>query len=597
MRILMIAITVMLGMAAGRAVAQTDILPADEAFQMAVTRDAAGRLAFSWAIADGYYMYRDRMAAREVGSGKSVQLDLPRGQELDDPNFGSSEIYTQQATASAAVNETSQLRVRYQGCKEHSICYPPIEKIVDVRSLSITDATFEPLVESDGPTAEPSTGFNLASDTSTGVIPSLLASGGPLWVVGSFLVFGLLLAFTPCVLPMYPILAATLARSGEHLTAGRGFALSTIYVIAMAAAYGLLGIAVAWSGQNLQIALQSTYAAGAMALVFVALAASMFGAFELALPARWLNRIASLQGGRRGSAGSAAALGFTSALIVGPCVTAPLAAALLYIGQSGDLKLGAAALFALGLGQGLPLIAFGALGSRVLPRAGAWMVYVKYLFGLVFLGAATWLAAPILPASALLAAWGVFLICAGVFVGAFDHLTSNASNRQRAMKTAGILLMLYGGMLSLGAAGGSSDPLYPLAGFSGGGRPQPVAETLSFNAATSVDELKQQLASASSSGKPALVYFTADWCVTCKVIDRDALAAPTVLASLQDYRRIKIDLTKPDDLKRALLHDLAVIGPPTMIFFDAAAREAPATRLVGDITADSLVASARQGKR
>ncbi|MFC7397644.1 protein-disulfide reductase DsbD [Chelatococcus sp. GCM10030263] len=597
MRILMIAVTVVLGMAAGRAVAQTDILPVDEAFQMAVTRDAAGRLQFNWAIADGYYMYRDRMAARETGTGKSVQLDLPRGQAMEDQNFGSTEIYTQQATASASVDDASELRVRYQGCKDHSICYPPIEKIVDVQSLSIADAVFDPLAGSDSADTDPSAGFKLAGGTSTGLIPTLLVSGGPLWVVGSFLVFGLLLAFTPCVLPMYPILAATLARSGEQLTAGRGFALSAIYVVAMAAAYSLLGIAVAWSGQNLQIALQSTYAAGAMALVFVALAASMFGAFELALPARWLNRITSLQSGRRGSAGSAAALGFTSALIVGPCVTAPLAAALLYIGQSGDLRLGAAALFALGLGQGLPLIAFGTLGSRVLPRAGAWMVYVKYLFGLVFLGAATWLAAPILPPTALLAAWGIVLICAGVFIGAFDHLTSNASNRQRVMKTAGLLLTLYGGMLSLGAASGSSDPLHPLAGFSGGGRPPQAAEALSFDSAASVAELKEQLASASSSGKPALVYFTADWCVTCKVIDKNALAAPTVLTALGDYRRIKIDLTKPDGLNRALLHDLGVVGPPTMIFFDAASSEVPATRLVGDITAESLVASAQQGKR
>jgi thiol:disulfide interchange protein DsbD len=597
MRALFIAATIVLGMAAAPATAQTDILPVDQAFQMAVTRDAAGQLQLNWAIADGYYMYRDRIAAREIGTGKALPLDLPRGRELDDQNFGSTEIYTQQATASASVDNASQLRVRYQGCKEHSICYPPIEKIVDVQSLSIADAAFDPFAETEATAAEPSAGFKLASDTGSGLIPTLLASGGSLWVVGSFLVFGLLLAFTPCVLPMYPILAATLARSGERLTAGRGFALSTVYVVAMAAAFGLLGVAVAWSGQNLQIALQSTYAAGAMALVFVALAASMFGAFELQLPGRWLNRIGSLHGGRRGSVGSAAALGFTSALIVGPCVTAPLAAALLYIGQTGDLRLGAAALFALGLGQGLPLIAFGTLGSRVLPRAGAWMVYVKYLFGLVFLGAATWLAAPIVPASALMAAWGVFMICAGVFVGAFDHLTSGASNRQRLMKAAGILLTLYGGMLSLGAANNSSDPLYPLAGFSAGGRAPQTAEALSFDSATSVAELKQQLASASSGGKPALVYFTADWCVTCKVIDKGALAASTVLALLRDYRRIKIDLTKPDAPKRALLQDLGVVGPPTMIFFDVSSSEVPATRLVGDITAASLLASAQQGKR
>lgn len=406
------------------------------------------------------------------------------------------------------------------------------------------------------------------------------------------------IGFTPCVLPMYPILSATLAREGEALTARRGFVLSSAYVLAMAAAFGLLGIFAAWSGQNLQMVLQSPYAIGAVGVLFVVLAASMFGLFELQLPSAWVNRMAGVTAGRRGSVGGAAGMGFLSALIVGPCVTAPLAAALLYIAQTGDAFLGAAALFALGLGQGIPLIAFGAIGSRALPRAGAWMVQVKYVFGFVFLGAAIWMSGRILPPSATLALWAILLLTAAVFIGVADRLTADADAGPRFRKAAGFALSLAGVILAIGAASGGSDPLRPLAHLGAGvGRAQPqVAEAeTTFIEAGSMPDLMSALASA--DGRPTFVYFTADWCVICKTIERDVLPDAGVIASLDGFQRVKVDLTALDPANQEMMRDLAVVGPPTMIFFDSNSKEASGSRLIGDATVGTLQTSLELARR
>jgi thiol:disulfide interchange protein DsbD len=445
--------------------------------------------------------------------------------------------------------------------------------------------------------ASASSGFTLADEARNGgMIGSLLASGGALWVVASFLVFGLLLAFTPCVLPMYPILSATLAREGEALTARRGFVLSSAYVLAMAAAFGLLGMVAAWSGQNLQMVLQSPAAIGAVAVLFVVLAASMFGLFELQLPGAWVSRMAGVSAGTRGSVGGAAGMGFLSALIVGPCVTAPLAAALLYIAQTGDAFLGAAALFALGLGQGLPLIAFGTAGSRALPRAGAWMVQVKYVFGFVFLAAAVWMTGRILPPPATLALWAVLLLTAAVFSGVADRMTQESGAGPRFRKAAGLALSLAGVILALGAASGGSDPLRPLAHLGIGGPPSPGGEArTAFVEAGSMPELMQQITSA--DGKPTFVYFTADWCVICRSIERDVFADAGIVAGLDGFRRVRVDLTALDHANQEMMRDLAVVGPPTMIFFDSSAKEASGSRLIGDATVATLKASLELAKR
>lgn len=574
---------------------QDNLLQAEDAFRLSVNRSESGAIDLHWTIADGYYLYRDHLKARDASTGSEVALQSNPGTvESDDPNFGSSEVYYTEAVARLDPAAPARVSVTFQGCKKNSICYPPVTQTIDTRSLQTTAAavgfglTSEPAATDEDSAA--SSGFQLAQDaSSSGIIASLLERGGALWVVGSFLGFGLLLAFTPCVLPMYPILSATLAREGEALSARRGFVLSSVYVLAMAAAFGLLGIVAAWSGQNLQMILQSPYAVGAVAVLFIVLAASMFGLFELQLPTGWVSRIAGIQGGRRGSVIGAGAIGFMSALIVGPCVTAPLAAALLYIAQTGDAALGAAALFALGLGQGIPLIAFGTMGSRALPKAGAWMVHVKHMFGFVFIAAAIWMASRILPPPATLALWALLLLGAAVFVGLAEPLARDATNGARLRKAAALALSLGAGILAIGAASGATDPLRPLAHFAGERNGSNAPSELTFTHANSVAKLKQDLSAA--GGRPTLVYFTADWCVTCGVIERDVLPAPETIARLRGFQRIKVDLSTLDQDNQALMRELAVVGPPTMIFFNAQASEIPNSRLVGDVTAESLKTS------
>ncbi|MDN5925752.1 MAG: protein-disulfide reductase DsbD [Hyphomicrobiales bacterium] len=574
---------------------QDDLLQAEEAFRFSVSRAVDNTIKLHWQIEDGYYLYRDHIEAKGA-AGESVGLHTDPGTVEDDANFGPSEVYYLEAAARLGTDVPDKVAVTYQGCKKDSICYPPMTVTLDTDSLQLSEPVVGFGVAAPPSTDEGSTGaggFTLADETQNGgMVGSLLASGGAVWVIASFLVFGLLLAFTPCVLPMYPILSATLAREGEALTANRGFMLSSAYVLAMAGAFGLLGIVAAWSGQNLQMVLQSPYAIGAVSILFVVLAASMFGLFELQLPSAWVNRMAGATAGRRGSVGGAAGMGFLSALIVGPCVTAPLAAALLYIAQTGDAWLGAAALFALGLGQGIPLIAFGTIGSRALPRAGAWMVQVKYVFGFVFLGAAIWMTGRIVPPPATLALWAVLLLTAAVFIGVADRLAADAEAGPRFRKAAGFALSLAGVILAIGAASGGSDPLRPLAHLGtgmGASRPQVAEAETSFVEASSMPDLMQAI--ASTDGRPTFVYFTADWCVICKSIERDIFPNADVIAGLAGFQRVKVDLTALDQANQEMMRDLAVVGPPTMIFFDGNSKEASGSRLIGDATVETLQAS------
>ncbi|PSJ58945.1 protein-disulfide reductase DsbD [Pseudaminobacter soli (ex Li et al. 2025)] len=594
------AFFILLGGIVSAAAQQPKPLQPDEAFRLTAVRAADGDVTFEWAIADGYYLYRDHIEAKDAAGGATLKLETGEGTKEDDPSFGASEVYYDSASAHLPKGAPAEILLTYQGCKKDSICYPP-----ETRSVKIATLEIKPVAAGLGAAPETpadegvgASDLRLSQDAASGgMVASLLADGGSLWVVASFLVFGLLLAFTPCVLPMFPILGATLARSGEMLTPRRGFVLSLAYVLAMATAFGLLGIAAAWSGQNLQIALQSPYAVGTVAVIFFILALSMFGLFEIQLPSAWVNRIAGGQGGRRGSIAGAAAVGFTSALIIGPCVTAPLAAALLYIAQTGDAWLGAAALFGLGFGQGIPLIAFGTIGSRALPKTGGWMEYVKYVFGFVLLGMAVWMAARLLPPPATLALWAALAMTASVFVGAFDALGSDATAGRKLRKGAGMALALYALILGIGAASGGNDPLHPLARLTLSQAPAAGSPALDFASVSSSAELHGAIAAASGDSKPALVYFTADWCVTCAAIERDVLPAPEVADSLSGFRRVKVDLSRFDDANRSLMRELAVVGPPTMIFFASDATEADHTRLVGEVSVDSLVASAAQASR
>lgn len=391
---------------------------ADDVFKLSALRGANGALKLHWIIDEGNYLYRDSIEAKS--DGKTLALQTPAGERKDDPNFGEVEVYHNTLDVSAEVPDAGSLSVTYRGCAEAGICYPPISKSIDLKTLAIK-------VDRNG------LGGSTASEPATSLRPSspdeatAALNSGMLAMAAAFLGFGVLLAFTPCVLPMIPILSAMLAGTGQHLTAMRGFTLSCAYVIAMAGAYGLVGLAAGFSGANLQVVLQTPLALGISASIFVMLALSMFGVFSLSLPAGLISRVS---GGRRagGSIVGAAALGFGSALIVSPCVTPPLAAAILYGIQSADAWRGAIALFFLGLGMGLPLIAFGTLGPRFLPKSGAWLGEVRGAFGFVFLGVAVMLVTRLLPATTSMAIWGTLAIAIGVFVGAFDRMDAASAS-------------------------------------------------------------------------------------------------------------------------------------------------------------------------
>lgn len=575
-------------------------LPVDQAFKLSATRQNSGSVQVQWTIAPGYYLYQDKFSFRRGDSDLPVPDVQGNGQSKDDPTFGPSTVFHDHVAAVVGLDASAPgpLEVHYQGCQDHGICYPPIVRHVDATTLAVTDPEERGPATQAGKWTAPAatapatgneTGIAIAADNG-GMIGSLLKDGGVAMVLASFMLFGVLLAFTPCVFPMYPILAGAIARQGESVTALRGFTLSLAYVLAMASAFGLLGVAAAWSGQNLQMALQSPLAIGAVCTLFVVLALSMFGLFELQLPSAWVHAIGGLGQGNRGSLASAGLLGFTSALIVGPCVTAPLAGALIYIAQTGDVALGAASLFALGLGKGIPLIAFGTLGPKALPKAGAWMTAVRQAFGFVFVATAIWMVSRIIPAEAGLALWALFAIGLAVWLGAFDSIGPDAPGRHRAAKAAGIAAALYGIVLAVGAASGAGDPFRPLGNLvAGTGGVPSSSEALVFRSAGTPAELQTEI--ADRNGKPSLLYVTADWCVTCAVIDRSVLSDHAIQSTLARFNLIKLDVSVNTPEQRQIMQGLQVVGPPTMIFVDPEGREPAGTRLVGDVTKATLQTS------
>lgn len=597
------------------AVAAQTPLEMDQAFKVSVEQAADDRAVIRWTINDGYYLYRDYLSA-EDSAGNKLELQTLPGKVKDDPNFGSTEIYYSTATASV-LNAPQRFRLTYQGCQEDGLCYPPTTKVVDMATLSLVgDRAGKGLFSQGGFAAAnkasnafssaASTGnatdrpddngsFTLADEHAETAIDRMLSDGGLTLLLAGFLGFGVLLAFTPCVFPMYPIVAAMLAREGENLTARRGFTLSSAYVLALACAFGLLGMAAAWSGQNLQVALQSTTTVAAIAILFLVLALSNFGLFHLQLPA-FISARFSKGKTRAGTVPGAMALGFSSALLIGPCVTAPLAGALLYIARTGDITIGAAALFALGLGKGIPLVIMATASGKALPKAGIWMEKVRQIFGFLFLATALWLATPLMPQSLVLLGWAVLALSFGVF--AFTAASgTTGSGFSVISRSAGLASIIWAALLFVGLGLGANDPLAPLKPLLSGNGPQAVAriEKSDFTKVGSLADLQNRIAS-SPGNEPTLVYVTADWCVTCRTIERSLLTSPDVVDALGKVNLVSLDLTQLNDDKQAMLSALGVIGPPTMVFLTAKRREPAATRLVGEFSASDLAASARKAR-
>ena len=523
-----------------------------------------------YSIAKGYYLYRDkfRFAAEGATLGTPV---FPAGKQKHDDNFGDVEVYYKSVAIrlplSANQSGPITLKVTAQGCADAGVCYPPQEQKLSV-SLP-------------APGSAPAAVPDAAGDES-GHIAGLLQNAGFWLAVSTFFGFGLLLALTPCVFPMIPILSGIIVGQGHHVSRSKSFLLSLAYVLGMAVTYAALGVAAGLTGTLLSAALQNPWVLGAFAAVFVVLSFSMFGFYELQLPSFLQSKLSEEASHLHGGHLIAVfAMGALSAVIVGPCVAAPLAGALLYIGQSGDAVLGGVALFAMALGMGVPLLLVGLSATTLLPRSGPWMEAVKKAFGVILLGTALWLVSPVLPAALVMAGWALLLIVPAVFMHALDPLPATAKGWQRFWKGIGIVMLLAGAALVVGLAAGSRDPLQPLKGVvaanavAGGGAEAPA---LPFVRVKSVADLEARVKAA---GKPVMLDFYADWCVSCKEMERFTFADPKVRAKLAGFTLLQADVTANSDDDKALLQRFKLFGPPGIIFFDATGQEIAGLRVVG----------------
>jgi thiol:disulfide interchange protein DsbD len=409
--------------------------------------------------------------------------------------------------------------------------------------------------------------------------------------MASFFGFGLLLAFTPCVLPMIPILSGIIAGQGESATPRRSFLLSVTYVLGMALTYTIAGAAFAAAGQQAQAFFQHPWIIIAFAALFVALALAMFGLFDLKIPAALETRLAGLSGRQKsGSFAGTAVMGALSALVVTACVAPPMVAALAVIGQTGDVMRGALALFAMAIGMGAPLLLVGVAGGRFLPHAGAWMTTVKALFGVLFLAVAVWMLERILPGSLTLALWALLVIVAGYYFGGFGRSVGNTGGRLVA-KGLGLAAIVWGVIMMLGAASGGHDPLQPLRGAALpgiAGEATASIESIPFRKVASIEDLDRELAAAQAAGKPAMLDFYADWCVSCKEMEKYTFSVPDVQQDLAGFVLLKADVTANSEADQALFRRFGVYGPPTTAFFGLHGRECRAFRLVGFVKAEDF---------
>ncbi len=535
----------------------------------------------TFAIAKGYYLYRDKF--RFAVDGESVTLGtpvFPKGKEKDDENFGKVEVFYNSVAVRLPVERNAsgelplKLNVTSQGCADAGVCYPPQTQTV---AVTLPDPATTPTAPSPVAAMEATAGPWVNVDES-GRIAGILRNAGFWANLAFFFIAGLGLALTPCVLPMIPILSGIIAGQGHRNSHARGFALSLAYVLGMAVTYAAAGIAAGLTGTLLSAALQNAWVLGAFALVFVVLSFSMFGFYELQLPTALQSKLSEESGHLRGGRGIGVfAMGALSALIVGPCVAAPLAGALLYIGQTGDAVLGGTALFVMALGMGAPLIAVGTAGGSLLPKTGPWMEGVKKGFGVLLLATAVWLLTPVVPPVVPMLAWAALLIVPAIYLHALDPLPQHAKGWQRFWKGIGIVMLLTGAALLIGALAGSRDPLQPLAGL----RTQAVAgeiRKLSFEPVRSVAELEARLAAVD---RPVMLDFYADWCVSCKEMERYTFADPVVREKLAGFTLLKADVTanSPDD--KALLARFGLFGPPGIVFFTSGGKEVQGLRVVG----------------
>lgn len=544
------------------------VLPPDEAFQLVIQAQDANMLRADFTIAPGHYLYRDRtkfVTAPSSPSGVSIaNVDLPQGEPKEDAYFGRSEVFHNSVSAVLTLNHAGNIpqsvviEATYQGCSEKGLCYSPIRKTITVVLPGSGGATSDSGFTFDDPAAS-------------------LLKNGKLWlIVTGFFGFGVLLSLTPCVLPMIPILSSIIIGR-QHLGRLHTFNLSLAYTLGMAVSYALVGIAAGLTGRLLSNALQTPWALGLGALIFILLALSMFGFYEIKLPSALESRLANssnrIKGGRFVGV---FVMGALASLIVSPCVAAPLAGALLYISQTGDVVLGGTALFAMGMGMGLPLLLIGASAGTLLPKTGPWMNTVRNFFGVLLLAMAIWLVSSLIPIGIAMALWAALLIMTAIYMHALDALPPNSGRWPKFWKGVGVIALVFGITLLLGAVSGAKSPLQPLAGLTSGSS---LAETsaLPFQRVKTVADVERIVQQA---GKPVMLDFYADWCVACKEMEEFTFSDPRVRQALSQVVLLQADVTDNTDADLALLKRFGLFGPPGIVFFDSQGQEQK-SRIIG----------------
>jgi thiol:disulfide interchange protein DsbD len=575
----------------GFAVAQ-DLLDPQLAFKFSAQAVDADTLEVRYQIANGYYLYRDKFKfAVEPAGTKLGDAQFPKGDVHNDEFFGKVETYRKDLrirlplTRDAATTRL-KLDVTSQGCADVGVCYVPQVQSAEIKLAAFAsslDTSRAGVSEPPADAARPPLSHGVIGDEAR--FEGLLASGSFWLIAAAFFGAGILLTFTPCVLPMIPILSGIIVGEGRNATRIRAFTLSFAYVMGMSVTYTAIGIGAALSGNLLSAALQNAWVLSTFAAVFVLLSLSMFGFYELQLPSGFHTKISETSSRLKGGHfGGVVLMGIFSAAIVSPCVAAPLAGALLYISQTRDVLLGGMALFAMSIGMGVPLILVGVFEGAFLPKSGHWMKSVKHFFGVLLLGVAIWIVSPVLPPAAQMLAWAALLVGSAMVLRAIDPLPHEAGTAARLWKGAGFLALLAGAALAIGALSGSRDVLRPLAGLAAGG--ERAAREVHFTRVANLVELEAKLQAA---GKPVMLDFYADWCVSCKEMEAFTFTDPQVRAKLDGMRLLQVDVTANSPEDKALLKRFSLFGPPGIIFFDREGKEIQGLRVIGYQPADRFL--------
>ncbi len=590
-----------------------EVLPADQAFVFSHSiyqEQQQDYLLLHWDVTPDYYIYKNKIHLQILTPDSTITIGemlYPLAQTEQDEFFGDIDIYPEPFDIRVPIahfTPDTQIEVSYQGCaKLIGICYPPVYKRFTLDTVVSKQQTHSSKIAQTIPqndpldtTAAQSSKASVSTDTlatplvseQDALAKSLLS--GNLWIaVQIFFLAGLLLSFTPCVFPMIPILSGIIAGQGDKITPKKAFMMSLIYVLAMACTYTIIGVLAGLSGENIQAWFQTPWILIVFSSIFVILAFSMFGFFHIQLPHFLQNKLTQWSNQQQGGTFlGVVIMGFLSALIVGPCVAPPLVAALIVIGQHGDPVLGGIALFALSIGMGLPLIIIGTSAGKLLPKAGKWMEKIKAIFGVLLLAVAIWMLERIIPVIATLWLWALLLIASGTYMGALEPITAQSSKWYYLWKALGFSLLFYGLLLIIAASSGGKDPLQPLGHFRSAMVDSYSHSTTSsvpnvhpqFTRIKNIAELKQQLAQAAQQQRPVLLDFYADWCISCKEMEKYTFNDPNVARIMQQFTLLQADVSANDAEDKALLKYFHIIGPPAILFFSNN-KEYPAYRVVG----------------